>query len=73
MTLGNEHPLTLQHVDTQIKPAERQSHWDQLENGKGCTEEEGILHFQGGLTAPRSPSRNSIYIESICAWDQTYL
>lgn len=73
MTLGNECPLTLQHMDTQIKSAERQSHWDQLENGKGCTEEDGTLYLQGGLTAPRLPFHNSIYIENICAWDQTYL
>ena len=73
MTLGNERPLTLQHVDAQIKSAERQSHGDQLENGKGCIGEDGILYLQGGLTAPTSPFRNSIYIESICAWDQTYL
>lgn len=73
MTLGNERPLTLQHMDTQIKSAERQSHWDQLENGEDGIGEEGILHLQSSLITPKSPLHNSIYIESICAWDQTCL
>lgn len=71
MTPGNERPLTLQHMDTQIKSAKRQSYWDQRGSRKDGAGEGGILRHQSSLTAPRSPLHSSI--ESIWAWVQTYL
>lgn len=56
MTLGNEHPLALQHMDTQVKSAKRQSYWDQLESREDGTGEKGILHLQRSLTSLYFPT-----------------